>query len=120
TYKVTDAATTSGLIANSRIKISYSIDDAAYVDLSVIDSTTEPSGPKGRVFQQVSTGDNTVKFSRLKMKITLDNNSTTVAPPVVFGVTAEAQLMAYAETWDLAVRVEDEDSNERPLTRQNE
>lgn len=119
TFKVTDSGTTSGLLANSRIKVSYSIDDSAYTDLTVITSATTPTGAKGRVFQQVSTGSSTVKFSRLKMKITLDNNATAVAPPILFGVTAEAQLLAYAETWDLAVRVENETSNERPTTRAN-
>ena len=121
TYEITDAATTSGLIANSRIKVEYSLDGAAYVTAATITSATTPVGAKGRHFLQISTGSSTYKFSRLKLKLTLDNNSTAgVAPPILYGVTAEAQLLAYAETWDLIVRVEDEDSNERPGSRQNE
>jgi hypothetical protein len=120
TFKVTDSGTTSGLVANSRIKISYSTDDSAYTDLTVITSATTPTGAKGRVFQQVSTGSSTVLFSRLKVKITLDNNSTAVAPPIVFSVVADTQPMAYAEYWDMVVRVEDENSNERPLSRAND
>ena len=120
-FKVTDVATTSGLIANSRITIAYSIDDTSpYVSTTAITSATTPTGAKGRVFIPVSTSSSTVKFSRLKVRITLDNNSqSNVAPPVLFAVVAEAQPLGYAETWDLALRVEDEDSNERPTSRQN-
>ncbi len=117
TFKVTDAATTSGLIANSRITVSYSADDATYVATTTITSATTPTGAKGRVFIAAPTGSNTVKFSRLKVKIALDNNAQAVAPPIVYGVTAEAQPLAYTETWDLVLRVEDETSNERPTTR---
>src|SRR3990170_1117448 len=119
TFEITDATTTSGLIANSRIKVSYSIDGGAYTDLTAITSATTPTGAKGRVFQQVSSGSATKKFTRLKVKVTLDNNSQAVAPPILLGVTAEAQPLAYAETWELVVRTEDEDSNERPGSRQN-
>jgi len=120
TYKVTDSGTTSGLVANSRIKISYSIDDASYVDLTTITSATTPTGAKGRVFQQVSTGSSTVLFSRLKVKITLDNNAQAVAPPIVFSVVADTQPMAYAEYWDMILKVEDEAQNERPLSHAND
>jgi len=123
TYEVTDATTTSGLVANSRITVSYATDQAisatpTYTALDVIDSNTEVT-QKGRHFIQVSNADDTVKFSRLKIKLTLDNNSTAVAPPIVYSVVAEAQLMAYAETWDLIVKVEDEESgSDHPRSRQ--
>jgi len=117
TFKVTDSGTTSGLVANSRITVSYSADDAAYVATTTITSATTPTGVKGRVFIAAPTGSNTVKFSRLKVKIALDNNSQAVAPPIVYAVTVEAQPLAYTETWDLVLRVEDETSNERPTTR---
>jgi hypothetical protein len=123
TYEVTDPATDSGLLANSRITISYATDEGisvtpTYTALDVITSTTIVTA-KGRHFLPVSDADSTKKFSRLKIKITLDNNSTAVAPPIVYSVVAESQLMAYAETWDLAVRVQDEDANQNhPRSRQ--
>lgn len=119
TYKVTDSGTTSGLLANSRITVSYSADDATYVDTTVITSATTPTGAKGRVFIAAPTGSSTVKFTRLKIKITLDNNATAVAPPILFGVMVEAQPVAYKELWDLAIRVEDEAQNDRPTLRAN-
>jgi hypothetical protein len=123
TYEVTDATTESGLLANSRITISYATDETismtpTYTDLDTITSDTEVTA-RGRHFLPVSDAEDTVKFSRLKIKITLDNNSTAVAPPIVYSVVAESQLMAYAETWDLAVRVQDEDANQNhPRSRQ--
>ncbi len=121
TYEVTDASTSSGLVANSRITISYATDEAisatpTYTALDTITSTTNVTA-KGRHFVQISDADSTVKFSRLKIKITLDNNSTAVAPPIVYSVVAEAQLMAYAETWDLTVKIEDEKDTDRPRSR---
>jgi hypothetical protein len=118
-YKVTDATSTSGLLANSRIKVEYSMDDASYATAATMTSTTTPVGGKGRHFIQISDGTTTSKFTRLKVKITLDNNSQSVAPPVLYAVTVEAQPIAYARIWDLVIQVEDEESNERPASRQN-
>jgi hypothetical protein len=122
TYEVTDATTASGLLANSRITISYATDNdisatPAYTALDTITSTTNVLA-KGRHFIQISDADATVKFSRLKIKIAIDNNSTAVAPPIIYSVVAEAQLMAYAETWDLAVKVQDQGSGDPPRSRQ--
>src|SRR3990167_8861658 len=120
TFEVTDTGTTSGLIANSRITVSYAIDGGAYTDTTVITSATTPSGAKGRVFIQASDGTTTIKYSRLKVKATLDNNATAgVAPPILFGITPESQLMAYARTWNIVALVENEESNERPRNRQH-
>ena len=120
TFEVTDTGTTSGLIANSRITVSYAIDGGSYTDTTVITSATTPSGAKGRVFIQASTGTTTIKYTRLKVKATLDNNATAgVAPPILYGITPESQLMAYARTWNLVARVENEESNERPRNRQH-
>jgi hypothetical protein len=51
--------------------------------------------------------------------VTLDNNATTgVRPPVLFGVTVEAELLAHRETWELVVRTKREDKkNVRPSSR---
>jgi hypothetical protein len=118
TFEVTDDDTPSGLVADSRVTVSYSVDGGAFVDLQTVDSTTE-SIIKGRTFQLISDGDATVTFTRLKLKATLDNNETSdTQPPVVFSVTAEAQLVAYAETWDLVLQLEDEPGHERPSHRQ--
>jgi hypothetical protein len=124
TYEVTDAATLSGLSANTRITVSYATDEGisvtpSYTALDTVTSATEVIH-KGRHFIPVSDADTTVSFSRLKIKIALDNNSTAAAPPIVYSVVAEAQLMAYAETWDLVVKVEDEESgSDHPRSRQN-
>ena len=119
-FKVTDAATTSGLIANSRITISYKTEGAAaYTDTTIITSATTPTGVKGRVFIAAPTGTNTVAFNRLKVKITLDNNATAVAPPIHYSTIVEMAPMAYSEVWDLLVRVEDETQNERTTLRAN-
>jgi hypothetical protein len=118
TFEVSDDDTASGLVEDSRVTVSYSVDGGAFVALDTVDADTE-SIIKGRTFQLISDGDDTVTFSRLKLKATLDNNSTSdTQPPVVFSVTAEAQLVAYAETWDLIVQLEDEDGHERPSSRQ--
>jgi hypothetical protein len=118
TFEVTDNDTASGLVEDSRVTVSYSVDGGAFVDLPTVDATTE-SIIKGRTFQLISDGDATVTFTRLKLKATLDNNETSdTQPPVVFSVTAEAQLVAYAETWDLIVQLEDEEHAERPSSRQ--
>jgi hypothetical protein len=124
TYEVTDPATESGLLANTRITVSYATDNGISVTptYTALDTVTSETGVihKGRHFIPVSDSDTTVSFSRLKIKIALDNNATAVAPPIVYSVVAEAQLMAYAETWDLVVRVEDEESgSDHPRTRQN-
>jgi hypothetical protein len=124
TYEVTDAATLSGLSANTRITVSYATDEGisvtpSYTALDTVTSATEVIH-KGRHFIPVSDADTTVSFSRLKIKIALDNNATAAAPPIVYSVVAEAQLMAYAETWDLVVKVEDEESgSDHPRSRQN-
>jgi hypothetical protein len=41
-----------------------------------------------------------------------------VAPPIIYSVVAEAQLMAYSETWELIVAIENEVDNDRPRSRQ--
>jgi len=117
-YEVTDSGTTSGLVANSRITVSYATDGGSFTDTTTITSATSVT-TKGRHFIGVSDGSSTVKFSRLRVKVTLDNNASAVAPPILYSVVAEAQLMAYAETWDLVVRTRDEDMSRRPTTRQN-
>jgi hypothetical protein len=124
TYEVTDSATASGLLADSQITISYATDNdisvtPSYTDLTTITSATSVTR-KGRHFIQVSDAATTEKFTRLKIKLTLDNNSSAVAPPIVYSVVAESQLLAYAETWDLVVKIEDEANNDRPRSRQKE
>lgn len=123
TYEVTDSTTASGLVANSRITVSYATDSAisatpAYTALTTITSSTAVI-QKGRHFIPISDADTTVKFSRLKIKITGDNNAHAVAPPIIYSVVAEAQLMAYTETWELILQVQDEEpGSDRPRSRQ--
>lgn len=122
THDITDGSTASGLIADSRITISYAADEDiftdTFTDVATITSATT-TAHKGRHFLTVSDDDETVKFSRIKFRITLDNNgSSTVAPPILYSAVPEAQLMAYSEVWDLIVRIQDEAHNERPLERE--
>lgn len=120
-YEITDNATTSGLVANSRITISYALDAGIFTDtftaLTTMTSATAVLA-KGRHFIPVSDGTTTVKFNRIKFRITLDNNGQAVAPPIVYSVVPEAQLLASSEVWDLVVRIQDEANNERPKSRQ--
>ena len=106
------------LVANQRIILSYSLDGAAYVATTTITSATAGAS-SGRVFVPVATGANDPKFSRLKNKLTIDNNATTgVKQPIVYAYSPEVSLMNYAEIWDLVVRVKDEHQQRgRPTDR---
>jgi len=119
TFKVTDSATASGLIQNSRIIVAYSTDGGSnYTTAQTIGYTDTPSGAKGRVFIQAPTATSTVKFQRLKVRVTLNNNATdNVAPPVLYGVTVHAALASYEETWELALRTKDAQNSTRPANQ---
>lgn len=106
------------LLANQRITMSYSLDGAAYVATTVITSATAGSS-SGRVFVPVATGANDPKFSRLKCKLAVDNNSTSgVKQPIVYAYSPEVSLLNYDEIWDLVVRVKDEHQQRgRPTDR---
>ena len=105
-----EGTTTSGLLANQRIRVSYAPDGGSYVDTTVITSATTPSsGVKGRHFVSVATGSSTPKFHNLKVRVTLDNNASTgVKPPILYSVTAEAMPFESRETWTLALRCKDD------------
>jgi len=118
TFMVEDTATTSGLLANQRIVVKYSIDGAAYVTAGTITSASTPVGVIGRVFISVAG----TKFYRLRVRFEVDNNTTDgVKPPIVYAILAEASLGEWQEEWDLIVRVKDEpQGNARSRARRYE
>jgi hypothetical protein len=96
------------LLTNQRIKVSYSLDGAAFVDTTVITSATS-GADSGRVFVPVVTGSSDARFFRLEVKATLDNNATSsVKQPILFAVSAQARVVQYEEVWELFLRVKDE------------
>lgn len=119
TFKVENTGTTSGLLANQRITVKYAIDGGSYTTAGTVTSTSPVSGSQGRVWIAVATGSTSKKFFRLRPQVVLDNNATdTVKPPILYGVTAESELLEYVEMWDIVVRTKVEDKkNARPLYR---
>lgn len=105
-----EGTTTSGLLANQRITVSYAADGGSYVNCTPVTSATTPSsGVKGRHFVAVTTGSSTPKFHNLKVRVTLDNNATNgVKPPILCSVTPEAIPFEDRETWTLALRCKDD------------
>lgn len=114
TFRVEDTGTSSGLLANQRITVSYALDDGespTFTSTTAIESTTAFSGALGRVFVPVVTGSSTTKFIRMRIRVRVDNNNTGgVKPPIVTGVTVQAELMAYQEEWEITLRTGDEPS----------
>lgn len=107
-----EGSTTSGLLANQQIKVYYSVDGASYVLAGTVDSSTTPKGPKGLAFLPVSG----VTYNRMRVKYTVDNNSTDgVKPPIVYAVLRESGLLDWIESWELAIRLKDEDDETSPV-----
>lgn len=108
-FQVEDTNTTSGLLANQQIRIQYALDKGqspSWTTAATITSATTPSGTLGRVFVDLTSS--TKRFFRLRWRAIVDNNNTAgVKPPIVLGVTAEAELSAYEETFDLELRIKD-------------
>jgi hypothetical protein len=104
-FLVEDTGTTSGLLANQRITVEYSLDGATYVAATAITSTTAPIGVRGLVYLPTPGA----RFHRLRIRFKVDNNSTDgVKPPIVYGVLPDASLQDWIEEWDLLVRIKDE------------
>lgn len=105
--------------ANQRITVSYSIDGNSYVSFGTITSATAGNS-QGRVFLPLTgVGSDTKKYYNLKIKVTLDTNSTaSVQPPILNGISPESTLANYREVWDVLVRLKEEDQdNARPVSR---
>lgn len=116
-WKVEDTSTASGLKAGQTIQVEYKLDGDNWVSAGTISSATSPSGGvKGRHFIQVSDANGTRKFYVLKVRVTLAG-SAGIQPPILYALTAESHLAAYAETWELVVRVKDELNRTRPSYR---
>lgn len=105
------------LLANQRITVLYEADAAgSYTSAGVITSAT-PGSADGRVYLSVA-GSNE-KFYRLKVKKTLDNNSTSgVKQPILYGISPDVKVVRKAEYWDLKIRIKNETQERgRPLSR---
>jgi hypothetical protein len=114
-FRVEDTGTTSGLLANQRIVVKYSVDGGSYSTAGTVTSASTPVGPKGKVFLPV-TG---VSYYRLRIKYEIDNNTTDgVKPPIVYAVLRESSLGEWIEEWELIVRVKNESQGTRPKNRQ--
>ncbi len=103
------------LISGMSLVVSYSLDGAAYVDLTTITSATTGNA-QGRVYQQVSTSGSQKKFTNLRFKLTFTSSSG-VKTAKVYSITAEAKLVRKRQQWELTVRVKDELTRNRPTSR---
>jgi hypothetical protein len=110
------------MIANQRIEIEYQLDgwgpdDTAntWFTTGIVNSATD-GNRRGRVFLEISDHTNTRKFYRLRWRITLTGN-TGAQPPILFSATAESNLIAYEQTWELVIRLKDEENRTRPSDR---
>jgi hypothetical protein len=103
------------LITDQTIKISYSLDEASFVDLANITSATAGAST-GRVYQQVSVSGSQKKFTNLVFRITL-TSATGVKPAIVYSVAAEAKLVRKREEWELVIRLKDEMAQGRTTKR---
>jgi hypothetical protein len=101
------------LVANQQILVRYGIDDGALATQQTITSATAGNA-QGRVFVPVSDDSSTVKFYKMVMEVRLESNSAGVKPPILNAITAEAQVIEYAESWTLALRIADEPNRKRP------
>lgn len=114
TYKVENAATTSGLLSGQSILIEYRLDNKTWTTAATISSSTTPSsGVQGHHFIPIT---NTDKFMWLEWRMSVIGTSG-VQTPIIYGITSEASLVSYEETWDLIVRVKDEQGDPRNTNR---
>lgn len=117
TFRVEDAATTSGLLANQRIIVKYSVDGGSFSTAGTITSATTPVGVRGKVFVAVEG----VSYYRLRIRLEVDNNSTDgVKPPIVYAAIQEASLGEWIEEWELIVRTKTESQGTRVRGRKDE
>lgn len=114
-----EGATTSGLVVDQRIRVQYALDDGpspTFTTAATITSSTTPvNSTLGKV--TIDLTSSTLKFTRLRVRILVDNTSNasagTVKPPIVWAVTAESELLAYDEMYDLVLRIKDEENQTR-------
>lgn len=119
-FQVEDTGTTSGLLANQRIRVQYAMDKGqspTWTTAATITSSTTPANSTlGRVFVDLTAS--TLKFFRLRWRVLLDNNATDgVKPPIVLDISPEVEVSAYDETFTLLLRIADENNRTRPAGR---
>lgn len=119
TYKPENKSNASGLKTGQEIKVEYKLDnDTSWTTAATITSATTPSsGVKGHHFISISSAD---KFFFIEVRISVVGKYTGGAgyqTPIVYGLTTEASLASYTETWTLLVRVKDEQGDPRQKNR---
>ncbi len=106
------------LTTGQSFQLSYSLDGASYVTTTAVTSVSADAA-KGRTYVTVSSNSSTVKFGRMRWKITLTGARTggvNYLPPIIYNVTSECMLMTYDEMWDLVLRFKDEKPGTRMST----
>ena len=105
--------------ATQFIDVSYCLDQASdtdsYTALTQITSSTTGAAT-GRVYIPVSTVAAQKKFFTLKFRVTLSSSGGSKTP-ILYAITAESKLTRKRETWEIAVRLKDEPSRNRPTNR---
>jgi len=108
------------LVSGQTIDVSYDEnEDDSYTSLTQVTSSTTGAS-SGRVFLPVATASTQKKFFSLKFRVKLASSSG-VATPILYAVTAEAEVTRKRREWELVVRVKDEPThNARPGFRRVE
>ena len=109
------ASTTSGLLANQQIRVQYALDKGNSITGAgtnwttagtITSSTTPRNSTRGSVFIDLSAS--TLKFTRARFRVLVDNNSTAgVNPPIALAVRPECEVLEYDETYDLVLKIKD-------------
>lgn len=111
-FNVTYDALTTG----QSFQIEYNLDNSgSWTSAGTVDYN-HADAAKGRTYVAVSSTASTVKFTRMRWRITLTGarvSSTNYKPPIVYDVAAEALMSGYEETWDLLLRIKDEGGSTR-------
>jgi hypothetical protein len=116
-YQVEDDSTTSGLYAGQEIELAYAKDNGTYVTVATMTSGTTPStGVKGRHFMQVSDASSTIKFYQMRYKLIIRgkrSGGVNYQPPIVKDITVEARSLDHDKTWNLIIRLKDDQNQQR-------
>lgn len=102
------------LISGQHIKVEYNVDDAGWVTIDTLDFG-ETGASLGRKFFQVSTPSSNVNFYEMQYRVTLTGD-TGVVSPVLKAVYVGARIPRKINTWELYIRVKDEESGTRITT----
>jgi hypothetical protein len=109
------------MVTNQQIEIEYQLDGVGpagantWYTTGIVNAATEGNS-RGRVYVEASNKTDTKKFYRLRWRIRLTGQSG-LQPPILFSATAESNLIAYEQSWELVIRLKDELNRTRPSDR---